>query len=76
MSSSGSAIEVCDGENLAIILGLYWVVYMIINAIIFAAAMYALQQCVEGAKRPGHKSHDKGDAVSRTNSRMSLVSRS
>ncbi|CAF1131447.1 unnamed protein product [Adineta steineri] len=50
---SSSATEVCDGESLAIILGLYWVVYMVINAVVFAGAMYALQQCLEKKNTPG-----------------------
>jgi hypothetical protein len=71
-----SSAEVCEGENLAIILALYWVVYLIINAVIFAAAMYALRKCFDKVKIPGGKSKKKdGSEVSRTNSRISLVSR-
>lgn len=75
-STESSSTEVCDGENLAIILALYWVVYLIINAVIFAAAMYALRKCFDKIKLPGGKSKNKDELqVSRTNSRMSLVSR-
>jgi hypothetical protein len=75
-TTASSSTEICDGDNLAIILALYWVVYLIINAVVFAAIMYALRKCLENAKLPGHKSKDKGDLnVSRTNSRVSLVSR-
>jgi len=49
---------------------------MIISAIVFAASVYALQQWLEGTKHSQHKSHGKGDAVSRASSRMSLVSHS
>ena len=45
-TTAAASTEVCDGENLAIILALYWVVYLIINAVIFAAAMYALRKCL------------------------------
>lgn len=74
-TTESSSTEVCEGENLAIILALYWVVYLIINAVIFAAAMYALRKCFDKIKLPSNK--DKGDpnAVSRTSSRISLVSR-
>ena len=75
-TTASSSTEVCDGENLAIILALYWVVYLIINAVVFAAIMYALRKCFEKSKIPGTKSKDKEDpTVSRTNSRISLVSR-
>jgi fatty acid desaturase len=75
-SSSSSTTEVCDGDNLAILLALYWVVYLIINAVIFAAAMYALRRCFDKIKLPGHKDKDKVDHnESRTSSRISLVSR-
>ncbi len=80
MSSSGQ--EVCSGSNLALLLGLYWVAYMVINAVVFAGAMYALQQCLEkgtfpGARGSGGRDRVKGDKdsnVSRTGSRVSLVS--
>jgi hypothetical protein len=75
-TTASSSTEICDGENLAIILALYWVVYLIINAVIFAAIMYALRKCFEKVKIPGHKSKDKEEpVVSRTHSRASLVSR-
>jgi len=72
-----SSTEVCDGENLAIILALYWIVYLIINAVIFSVAMYALRKFFDGIKLPSHKTKTKGDsaAVSRTGSGVSLVSR-
>ena len=69
--------EVCDGENLAIILAIYWVVYMLINAIIFAGAMYILQQFLE-KKNSNHtgRKHDKRrrHSTSRASSSISLVS--
>jgi hypothetical protein len=76
-TTASSSTEVCDGDNLAIILALYWVVYLIINAVIFAAAMYALRKCFDSVKLPDHKNKAKGDsaAVSRTGSGVSLVSR-
>jgi len=76
-TTASSSTEVCDGDNLAIILALYWVVYLIINAVIFAAAMYALRKCFDSVKLPGHKNKTKGDpaSVSRTGSGVSLVSR-
>lgn len=75
-TTQSSSTEVCDGENLAIILALYWVVYLIINAVIFAAAMYGLRKCFDKIKLPSGKSKEKNDfQVSRTNSRISLVSR-
>jgi hypothetical protein len=49
---------------------------MIISAIVFAVSVYALEQWLEGIKHSRHKSHDKGDAVSRASSRMNLVSHS
>jgi hypothetical protein len=74
-TTASSSTEICDGENLAIILALYWVVYLIINAVIFAVAMYALRKCLNKVKLPGQTSKGKGDqAVSRTSSRLSLVS--
>ena len=74
-TTQASSTDVCDGENLAIILALYWVVYLIINAVIFAAAMYALRKCFDGIKRPGHKNRDRGHSnASRTSSRIGLVS--
>jgi hypothetical protein len=75
-TTQSSATEICDGENLAIILALYWVVFLIINAVIFAVAMYALRKCLDNVKLPGGKSKEKKqENVSRTNSRTSLVSR-
>ena len=75
-TTAAASTEVCDGENLAIILALYWVVYLIINAVIFAAAMYALRKCFNGMKGSSKKDKDKKEtSVSRTSSRMSLVSR-
>lgn len=77
MSSSGSSTtDVCDGENLAIILSLYWVLYLIINALIFAVAMYALNRCFNSKKGDDYKKTDtRGESVSRQSSRASLVSR-
>ncbi|CAF1580513.1 unnamed protein product, partial [Rotaria magnacalcarata] len=43
-TTAATATEVCDGENLAIILSLYWVIYLVLNAVIFAVAMYALNR--------------------------------
>ncbi|CAF3395221.1 unnamed protein product [Rotaria sp. Silwood1] len=75
-TTQSSSTEVCDGENLAITLALYWVVYLIINAAIFAVAMYVLRRCFHNVKLPGGKYKMKEEHnVSRTNSRMSLVSR-
>ena len=76
-TTQSSSTDICDGENLAIILALYWVVYLIINAVIFAAAMYALRKCFDKVKLPGGKSTDDTARpnVSRTSSRVSLVSR-
>ncbi|UJR20859.1 hypothetical protein I4U23_023969 [Adineta vaga] len=73
---ASSVTEVCDGENLAIILALYWVVYMLINAIIFAGAMYALQQYLEKSNGSfPSKSHGKRrHSTSRASSSISLVS--
>jgi hypothetical protein len=78
--SSGQ--EVCSGSNLALLLGLYWVAYMVINAVVFAGAMYGLQQCLEKVKFPGSRGSggggkikgDKDSNVSHTGSRVSLVS--
>jgi hypothetical protein len=68
--------EVCDGENLAIILALYWVVYLIINGVIFAVAMYALRKFFDKIKLPGGKNKKKDNLqASRANSRISLISR-
>lgn len=75
-TTSASSTEVCDGENLAIILAIYWIVYLIINAVIFAVAMYALRRCFSSDKPSDEKSKSKRDDVSRSSSRMSLVSRS
>src|SRR5438132_13616237 len=58
-TTQSSSTEVCDGDNLAIILVLYWVVYLIINALIFAAAMYALRKCFDKIKFPGGNSKNK-----------------
>jgi hypothetical protein len=74
-TTQSSSVDICDGDNLAIILALYWVVYLIINAVMFGAAMYALRKCFEKAKHPGNKNKDRGrHLASRTSSRMSLVS--
>lgn len=74
-TTQSSSTEVCDGENLAIILALYWVVYLIINAVIFAAAMYALRKCFDNNKRPKHKKTDRGkSSVSRSSSRIQFIS--
>jgi len=76
-TTQSTSSDICDGENLAIILALYWVVYLIINAVIFAAAMYALRKCFDKVKIPGGKNKDEPERhdVSRTSSRVSLVSR-
>jgi hypothetical protein len=76
-TTQSSSTDICDGENLAIILALYWVVYLIINAVIFAVAMYALRKCFDKVKIPDGKSKDNKERhnVSRTSSRMSLISR-
>jgi len=75
-TQSSSTTEVCDGENLAIILALYWIVYLIINAVIFAVAMFMIRTFFDKIKLPGGKSKMKdGSEISRTNSRLSLVSR-
>jgi hypothetical protein len=75
-TTTASSTEVCDGDNLAIMLALYWVVFLIINAVIFAVAMYALRKFFDKAKLPGGKGKKKDEVeVSRTNSRISLVSR-
>jgi len=76
---SSSAQEVCSGENLALLLGIYWVAYMVINAVVFAGAMYALQQCLEKGTFPGTRGGGGAKAkkdpnISRTSSRVSLVS--
>jgi hypothetical protein len=74
-TTQSSSVDSCDGENLALLLGLYWIVYLIINAVIFAAAMYALRKCFEKPKHPDHKHKNKRrPSGSRTSSRMSLVS--
>jgi hypothetical protein len=70
-----SSTDVCDGENLAIILALYWVVYLIINAVILAAAMYALRKCLNNDKRSGHKKKDPEKShISRSSSRIKFIS--
>ncbi|CAF2917436.1 unnamed protein product [Rotaria sp. Silwood2] len=77
-TTASTSTEVCDGENLAIILALYWVLYLVINAVIFSVAMYALNRCFNGGKSPDPKKKDKFQSVSRQssqNSRASLVSR-
>ncbi len=75
-TTQSSSTEICDGDNLAIILALYWVVYLIINAVIFAAVMYDLRKYFENGKLPVGKNKKKDDfEASPTNSRMSLVSR-
>ncbi|CAF1160984.1 unnamed protein product [Rotaria sp. Silwood1] len=77
-TTASTSTEVCDGENLAIILALYWVLYLIINAVVFAVAMYALNRCITGGKTPDHKKKDKIHSVARQSSqssRASLVSR-
>ena len=76
-TTASSSTEVCDGENLAIILALYWVIYLIVNAVIFAAAMYAIRRCCEAKKETGKR--NKGDVavrpnVSRASSQRSLIS--
>lgn len=79
-TTQAAATDVCQGENLAIILALYWVVYLLINAVIFAAAMYALRKCFDKVKLPtggGGKNKEKdGYQEFRSSSRSSLVSRS
>jgi len=77
-NTTSSSDEVCDGDNLAIILALYWVVYLIINAVIFAVAMYALRKLFGSIKLPVHKNTKERVSfagVSRSSSRLSLVSR-
>ncbi|CAF1110979.1 unnamed protein product [Rotaria sordida] len=77
-TTTSTSTEVCDGENLAIILALYWVVYLIINAVIFAVAMYALNRCFNGGGSPDNKKKDKNQSVDRQNSQSSragLISR-
>ena len=76
MSSTDSgSTQICDGDNLAIILALYWLVYLIINAVIFAAVLYALRECFIGVNSSGHKNKDRDRSPpSRTNSRRSLIS--
>lgn len=76
-TTQATSTEVCDGENLAIILALYWVIYLIVNAIIFAAAMYGIRRCCEAKKETGKR--NKGDVavrpnVSRASSQRSLIS--
>ena len=80
-TTQAASTEVCQGENLAIILALYWVVYLLINAMIFAAAMYALRKCFEKVKLPsggggGTNKEKDGYQEFRSSSRTSLVSRS
>lgn len=81
-TTQAASTEVCQGENLAIILSLYWVVFLLINAVIFAAAMYALRKCFDKVKLPttgdGEGSNKEKDGYSqfRSSSRTSLVSRS
>ncbi|CAF0857441.1 unnamed protein product [Didymodactylos carnosus] len=76
MSSSNSSCstgscEICDGENLAVILALYWVIYLVINALIFAGALYALRKCFEKSSDDGKKINP--EQLSRTSSRQRLV---
>ena len=74
-TTQSSSLDSCDGDNLALLLGLYWVVYLIINAVIFAAAMYALRKCFEKPKRLDYKHKNKSrPSESRRSSRISLVS--
>lgn len=74
-STAAASTEVCDGENLAIILALYWVVYLIINAVIFAAVMYALRKCfAKESASDQTKTNKVRSPPSRTSSRRSLVS--
>lgn len=79
-TTQAAATEVCQGENLAIILALYWVVYLLINAVIFAAVMYALRKFFDKVKLPGggdggtSKNRD-GFESPRAGSGISLISR-
>lgn len=81
-TTQSTSTDVCDGDNLAIILALYWVVYLVINAVVFAGIMYGLRKCFDKVKLPGGKSKEKEKErekersnVSRASSRVSLVSR-
>ncbi len=76
-STQATSTEICDGENLAIILALYWVVYLIINAVIFAAVMYGLRKCFDNVKVPGGKQKGADTperSLSRASSKRSLIS--
>lgn len=81
-TTQAAATEVCQGENLAIILALYWVVYLLINAVIFAAIMYALRKCFDKVKLPGgggggggNEKNKDGTDSPRPESQISLISR-
>ncbi|CAF1186696.1 unnamed protein product [Didymodactylos carnosus] len=73
-SNNGTSCEICDGESLAIILALYWVIYLVINALIFAGALYALRKYFANVKVP-RKDTKKQRSILRTDSQMGLINK-
>lgn len=76
-TTQATSTEVCDGENLAIILALYWVIYLICNAVIFAGVMYGLRKCLgnDNSKKSKAPDDPTRPSVSRASSQRSLISR-
>ena len=74
-STQATSTELCNGDSLASMLGIFWAIYLVANAAVFAGAIYGLRQFLEKRQGAGSKGKVKPrTSISRESSQKSLIS--